>query len=155
MEYIPALTLRTDNEKVYIAPNLKGKTIRKALQLLEQYADGNVDENDVNVLSAFLCDLYGNQFGISDVRNSLPQEDILITAFQCIRAVVRMFVDSVNGGTTPDKNNSVRPIEALNKLYKEIIKQGWTLPDIDDSDFLALMDLLIEREEKHYISELF
>lgn len=99
-------------------------------------------------MTAFLCDLYGNQFEISDVYNGLPYEDILVTAFHCIRSVVQMFDDSVNGGSTPDKNSTVRPIEALNKLYKEIIKQGWTLPYIDESDFLVLMDLLIERERQ-------
>ncbi|MFA6931837.1 MAG: hypothetical protein WCT05_16055 [Lentisphaeria bacterium] len=156
---IPTLTLITDPEdkkkdKIYVAPNLKGKTIRKALELLEQYANGDVTEEDVDPLAFFMCELYGNKFEVSDIYDGMPRDDVLTTTFRCIQAVVKMFISSVNSGGT-GTGATVKPIEALNNLYREIIKQGWSMPDIDESDFVALMGLLIEPEEKHYINEIF
>lgn len=149
---IPTLTLYGD--KIYIAPSPKGKTIRKALELLDLYANGNVNEKDVDPLAFFMCELYGNKFEISDVYAGIPIKDVLELSFQCIQAVVKMFVSSVNSGGT-GTGTAMKPIEALNKLYREIIKQGWSMPDIDESDFIALLGLLIEPEEKHYISDIF
>ena len=157
---IPTLTLTVDpkdreKDKIYVAPNLKGKTIRKALELLDQYANGDVAEEDVDPLAFFMCELYGNKFEVADIYGGMAREDVLTAAFRCIQAVVKMFISSVNSGEKAGAGATMKPIEALNNLYREIIKQGWSMPDIDESDFVALMGLLIEPEEKHYISEIF
>jgi hypothetical protein len=144
-----------NNEKIFVAPNPKGKTIRRAMELLDKYSDEKISDRDVNILVAFLCDVYGGKFSINDVYDGMPPEDILAKTFGCAKAIVQMLVDASKVGSGSGGGKPVKPIEALRKLYKEIIKQGWTMPDLDESDFFALMDILIEPEETHYINEIF
>jgi len=144
-----------NNEKIFVAPSPKGKTIRRAMELLDRYIDNKINDRDVDILAAFLCDVYGDKFSINDVYDGIPQEKIMSLAFGCVRSVVEMFVNASNSGTKNDTGKMIKPLEALRKLYKEIIKQGWTMPDLDESDFFALMDILIEPEETHYMNEIF
>ncbi len=149
---IPAIVF--NDSKIYIAVNPKGKTIRRAMELLDKYSGDEISEKDVDTLVAFLCDVYGNKFDINDVYSGIPHENILTKVFDCVRAIVEMFISASKSGSD-GTGKMLKPLEALRKLYKEIIKQGWTMPDLDESDFFALMDILIEPEEIHYINEIF
>lgn len=150
--------LRFLNEKIYVAPNPKGRVVRRAMELLEGFGEAGISEQDVDVLAQFLSDLYGSKFDVNDIYEGIGKENVLNIILDRIRAVVKMFIAAANkqaqSGEEP-AGKTATPLEALNTLYREIMKQGWTLCDLDESDFFALMNLLIKPEETHYIDELF
>jgi hypothetical protein len=151
-------TLRFINGKTYVAPNPKGRIVRRAMELLDKYNDETLTERDVDLLVQYLADVYGNRFDINDAYDGIESNKVINTVFECIQAVVKMLMASAMNRLASGAESSgpsITSLEAINSLYREIIKKGWSLFDLDESDFFALLELLVTPEEKHYMDELF
>lgn len=148
--------LKFKNGKLYVAPNPKGKIVRRAMELLEIYSDKRLTERDVDLLCQFLSDLYGNQFNINDIYEDVEKTAVISTVFGGIQAVVEMLAEAAKSKSGTNAASSGPPItsaEAVDNLYREILKKDWSLYELDESDFFALLGLLTAPAETHYIDE--
>ncbi|MET3507033.1 phage tail assembly chaperone G [Halalkalibacter oceani] len=75
-------------EKQFIAPSIKARAFRRALELNAKLDFENLTVDDLDTLTGFVCEVYGNQFTVDDLYDGLPAAEFLPTLTDTMTAIV-------------------------------------------------------------------
>jgi hypothetical protein len=74
--------------KTYVAPAPKARMVRKAIEMTEDVNFDNVKAADLDNMIGYMVDLFGKQFSIEEVYDSLDASELIPTLLNCISEVV-------------------------------------------------------------------
>jgi hypothetical protein len=67
------------NEKTYVLSNIKGRMLRKAVEISENMVVGKIKATDLDNMLSFVCECYGSKFTIDDMYDSIDANKLLPT----------------------------------------------------------------------------
>ena len=75
-------------DKVYVAPEVKARMVRKALELTQNISYSELKPADLDTQINYVCELFGNQFTVDDVYDGLAADKLIPTIWDCVNGVI-------------------------------------------------------------------
>lgn len=87
-------------EKIFTVAFIKSRMLRKLLEIKKRMDFENIQEDELDELVAFVCEVFGNQFSVDDVYDGLPLEKLMPT----ITSVMNAASGSAAGNSGDDES---------------------------------------------------
>lgn len=75
-------------KKTYIAPHVKARMVRKALEMSDKIDTKNMKPESLDEMVGYVVEVYGKQFTIDDFYDGIDSDKMLSTIMDCIRGIV-------------------------------------------------------------------
>lgn len=86
-----------DKEKTFSVPFVKGRMLRRALQLNKTLNMKELDEEVIDRMVEFVCEVFNNQFSPDEVWDGLPLEGIFPKLHDVFSEVVERATSGIQG----------------------------------------------------------